>query len=121
MDGSFGKADSLKGPIGTFASEQYQGSFASEFRKFFEKKYPKVPFKDATKFFEECLLVKDKHDYNSLRYAAKFTKYVMDLAIGEVEDDLDKNTGERHDVIGKRIDGVFDKKAKMEQFAAKLP
>jgi hypothetical protein len=34
---AFGKDAKIKGPVGTFAQEQYNGNFAQNFRKFFEK------------------------------------------------------------------------------------
>ena len=36
---AFGKDAKIKGPVGTFAQEQYNGNFAQNFRKFFEKKH----------------------------------------------------------------------------------
>ncbi len=79
-----------------------------------------MPFKDCTKVFEELLLVKDQYDVESLRFASRFGTYVMSLLIGEIEDDIEKNTGERHDVIGSRFDKIFDSRKKMDGFVEKL-
>lgn len=107
--------------MGTFALEQYNGSFAQDFRKFFEKQYQKVPFKDCSKLFDECLLIKDSSDYESYKYASRFTLFTLKQLIDDVENDIEKNRGDRQDLIAKKIEQIFDKKQKMEAFKLSLP
>ena len=38
-----------------------------------------------------------------------------------MEDDIERNYGERHDIIGKKMDLILEKKNKMDIFASKLP
>ncbi len=45
----------------------------------------------------------------------------MNLLITEVEDDIEKNQGEKHDSIGNRFDKIFDNRKKMDAFIEKLP
>lgn len=37
LETAYGKDSKIKGPVGTFAQEQYNGNFAQNFRKFFDK------------------------------------------------------------------------------------
>jgi len=41
--------------------------------------------------------------------------------INECEEDIEKNTGEKHDVIARKIDQIFEKKNKMDHFINNLP
>ncbi|TNV85367.1 hypothetical protein FGO68_gene4788 [Halteria grandinella] len=120
-DAAFGEGVKLKGPIGTFAQEQHNGSFAQEFKKFFEKQYPKVPFKDCSKLFDECVLVKDKSDLESYQIGSNFTLYAYSQLVEDVENDIEKNIGERQDLLAKKVEMIFDKKPKMKAFELSLP
>lgn len=66
-------------------------------------------------------MVKDQYDIESIKYAARFSVYVMNQLISEVEDDIEKNHGEKHDSIGNRFDKIFDNRKKMDAFLEKLP
>lgn len=79
-----------------------------------------MPFKDCTKFFDELLVIKDQFDLDSLKYASKFTSFVMSTLISEVEDDIEKNQGEKHESISQRFDKIFDNRKKMDAFLEKL-
>ena len=56
-----------------------------------------------------------------MRIAARFTDFAMKQLIFECEEDIEKNTGERHDVIGRKIEEVFYNKQKMNGFFNNLP
>lgn len=80
-----------------------------------------MPFKDATKFFDEAVIIKDCFEVDQLKAAARFTVYLMNQVISEVEEDIERNAGERHDVIGKKMDLLLEKKNKIDAFVSKLP
>ena len=44
----------------------------------------------------------------------------MSTLISEVEDDIEKNQGEKHESISQRFDKIFDNRKKMDAFLEKL-
>eukprot|EP00347_Sterkiella_histriomuscorum_P012768 403367296 len=118
---AIGDLSNIKREIGSFSTENPDGTFAQDFKKNFSKHFPKIPIKDCSKFFEEILLTKDEYDLESVKISSLFSGFMMKQLITECEEIIESNSQENHDKIAAKLESILDKQDEMQKFKKLLP
>lgn len=68
---------------------------------------------DAQKLFREITCIKTSEDIDSLRIAAKFTEFCFNELINRIENLININKYEKHDLTARKIESILDNSDKL--------